>query len=136
MTAKALENTPSTLCEKCSVLSIDQDTIEIGVDSYGFLDLKYDRTDILPNLPLLKASAAAGCAFCAALRHATLDKHITFSGIIRYNLSYDVDTKAVGASARYGIRRLIVWVDKENSTGGLLKLLFFHPDYDGMRQSS
>lgn len=99
MPAKALENASSTSCEKCSVLLIDQDTIETEVDEYSYLPLNHHRTDNLPDLPLLKASAAARCAICAALRRAILDNRIIFSGAIRYNLSYNIDIEAVGVFA-------------------------------------
>lgn len=68
----------SQLCEKCSVLSFND--AELGYEKDGGfepydrwgLKLHYDQRDTLPDLPALKASASAGCVFCAALHEATL----------------------------------------------------------------
>lgn len=62
------------------------------VDSYKWsewnLNLKYEHTDHLPDLPLLKASAESGCMFCAALRDATLALNSGNTGTIDYRLVY------------------------------------------------
>lgn len=84
----------SQLCDKCSVLSFDD--AWFGDEKEGvfdgeqgrILELEYDQRDTLPDLPILRASAAAGCAFCAALRDATLDLQLNGTAELQYQLEY------------------------------------------------
>lgn len=84
----------SQLCDQCQVLSFDDSWFgweEGGVFKPGpreMLRLKYDRCDSLPDLPHLKASAADGCAFCAALHDATLGLRLDGTADVAYKLAY------------------------------------------------
>lgn len=93
----------STLCEECSVLRIDDRELAIhqaqnhdGEDSPSFPSdgkssrhwLDYDHCDLLPDLPYMRASAEAGCAFCAMLRSAALEKNIFVPAQVAIGLSY------------------------------------------------
>lgn len=84
----------SQLCDKCSVLSFDDAWFgyeEEGVlepEKGRILELEYDQRDTLPDLPILRASAAAGCAFCAALREATLGLQLGGPADIEYQLEF------------------------------------------------
>jgi len=94
----------SLLCDKCSVLRIDdreqgghQAQNDAGEPILKFnnsdevfreLWLDYVHHDSLPDLPYLKASAEAGCAFCATLRSAALELGFAKSAQVTFNLRY------------------------------------------------
>ncbi|KAF1830895.1 HET-domain-containing protein [Decorospora gaudefroyi] len=143
----------SDLCDKCSVLKFDDKQLgrrqarrDVANDVLRFdfedrrhrgksFELDYVHTDLLPDLLRLKASADAGCAFCAALRDATLQRRPARSGPIRYRLRYKwerwsdrldhpqlnmlVADWAVGDESFEGVgkvshdRSLVFWVDCE-----------------------
>ena len=95
-------DTGSILCERCSVLAFDDqifrdfteedDISSLPVFPYDGsllnLELDYEHTDLFPELPGLKASAEAGCAFCAALREATSETTLPNPCHIRFHLRY------------------------------------------------
>jgi hypothetical protein len=77
----------SNLCDKCSVLRFEDKCIDgyeaEDEDGHRYLKsndddkmmrfwLDYQHTDLLPDLPRLKASAEAGCVFCGQVRDAAL----------------------------------------------------------------
>ena len=84
----------SQLCDKCAVLSFNDALFgfekdgafkpERGIE----MDLTYDRKDRLPDLPSLRDSAVSGCAFCGALRDATLRLQLNVAAHIIYRLEY------------------------------------------------
>jgi len=94
----------STLCEKCSVLRIndrelaghrtlDDDGEKVlgfrgAAEPFRMLSLDYTYPDLLPDLPYMRASAEAGCAFCAMLRSAALEKNNAEPAQVTFILSY------------------------------------------------
>ena len=93
----------STLCEKCSVLRINdrelaiheaqnddgEDTSSISSDGKFFHQrLNYEHCDLLPDLPYLRDMAEAGCAFCAMLRSAVLEQDFLDPARVTFRLSY------------------------------------------------
>jgi hypothetical protein len=99
-----LQNTEeSVLCEKCSVIRFNDKELGgyeltyrsgenvLAFGGVGFdkrLQLQYMHRDRVPGLLCLKASAEAGCAFCAALRNATLGLALSEPGSITFGLKY------------------------------------------------
>lgn len=109
------KDTYASLCEKCSVLSVDLDTLEpefehLTNDLTIWKNLQYDQTDTLPDLPLLKAAATAGCTFCAVLCSATRGLHLPISGDIKCRMRYILYPEDFGRSDRYGVQRLDVHI--------------------------
>lgn len=100
--AGAVDREYSELCDKCSVLSFDREDLSpCGDNQEQFfcvgtpdkwnaseVQLDYKRIDTLPGLPLLQASATAGCVFCATLRDATLDLPVHRAVMVSYRLHY------------------------------------------------
>ena len=93
----------STLCEKCSVLRIDdrelaihqaqnddgEDTSSYSSDGEFFQqNLNYIHDDLLPDLPYLRATAGEGCAFCAMLRSAVLEQDFVKPARVTFRLAY------------------------------------------------
>ena len=93
----------STLCEKCSVLGIDdrelaihqaqnddgEDTSSCSSDGETFQQkLNYIHDDLLPDLPYLRATAGEGCAFCAMLRSAVLEQDFVEPARVTFSLTY------------------------------------------------
>jgi hypothetical protein len=96
----------STLCDKCSVLRFDdrrlggytvqndhgEEVLRIDHDKYDGtsrqLWLDYIHHDSLPELPYLRASAEAGCAFCAMLRSVTLERNFVDPARATFSLFY------------------------------------------------
>ena len=84
----------SQLCDKCQVLSFDNG--RFGVEKEGVfepergivMNQRYNRKDRLPELLILRASAAAGCAFCAVLRDATIELRLGGVALLEYELEY------------------------------------------------
>ena len=144
MTADGLGRTYAQLCEKCSVLSVDQNTIQSGrkrivagrrLDNMETVRLPYDQDDTLPELPLLAISARAGCSFRAELRRATLSKcsHLSFSGPIWYDLRYWINRSEFRASGRFEIVWMQVTVHRADDHTSSSEPIYFSIDYEGRR---
>jgi hypothetical protein len=103
--ATVTSSTASNLCDKCSVLYIDDKALgfheaeddERGDGTFMSWDktyeyqefwLDYEHDDLLPRLPGLERSASSGCAFCAALREATLGLKINKTGHATFSMRY------------------------------------------------
>jgi hypothetical protein len=100
--ATVTSGTASYLCDKCSVLYIDDKALGAheaerydgsfmsfdNDDLFLALQLDYQHTDLLPELPDLEVSAISGCAFCAALRDATLRLEINETGRAVFSMRY------------------------------------------------
>lgn len=93
----------STLCEKCSVLRINdrelfgleaqnddgEDTSSVSSEGEYFQGkLNYIHYDLLPDLPYLRATAEEGCAFCAMLRNTVLEQDFVKPARVTFSLSY------------------------------------------------
>jgi hypothetical protein len=93
------------LCQRCSVLSFDdrifRDFVgedyaiplyddEVNQRLNELLGLNYELTDTFPGLPRLAASVETGCAFCKALREATLEENLDLPAtcIVTYRIRY------------------------------------------------
>jgi hypothetical protein len=121
----------SKLCQRCSVLSLDDmayDAFELQDDDgewllgfpkirnrmYRELRLDYQLSDQLPNLHTLRASAEGGCAFCEALRDATLMLSLNTSGHVTFDLRYLWSTLSNGKA---GLKYLVVRLEVEIQGG-------------------
>jgi hypothetical protein len=126
----------SKLCQRCAALSLDDTAYSqfqfrdddgkwlpenprqfMGNDlgnSCRELPLDYKIIDQLPDLRCLRASAEAGCAFCEALRDATLMMDLKTSGHVTFRFSYLWCTVE---NEDCGLRYLFVCVEVE-TTGG------------------
>jgi len=93
----------STLCEKCSVLRINDRELAIHkvqnndgehtsgvsfVEEFFQQELNYIHADLLPDLPYLRDTADAGCAFCAILRSAALELAFVKPAGVTFTLQY------------------------------------------------
>jgi hypothetical protein len=93
----------SQLCDLCSVLRLDDEqhggyalsnssghpVLAFGDNEEDMtFELNYRQTDSLPHLPKLKVSGDAGCAFCHALRDATLTLALEEWDKVRFELRY------------------------------------------------
>lgn len=93
--SQALPAKLSRLCDKCKILLFNDagfvveegGLLEPG-DPVFFINLDYDQWDVLPDLPRLEAFAADGCAFCAALRDATMSLRIGNAADVQFKLEY------------------------------------------------
>jgi len=102
-TERTLNAEESTLCEKCSVLRINDKELgghrtqnDDGEDTPGLFSgqtvfeqhLDYEHCDLLPDLPYLRDTAEAGCAFCAMLRNSTLGRGFANPARVTFGLTY------------------------------------------------
>jgi hypothetical protein len=118
---KVTHDLGSNLCDKCSVLRFD-DTIVNGYeaeaeDGHHYLKsddddetvrfwLDYHHTDLLPDLPWLKASAEAGCAFCGQLRDAALTLALKKGHLAEFRMFYVWNPKF----QKHGLTRLAIYI--------------------------
>jgi hypothetical protein len=147
----------SKFCQRCSVLSLD-DTAYDGFESqndngewllnfhgtanandssisYKELRLDYRLSDQLPDLHCLRASAETGCAFCEALRDATLMLGLNTSGHVTFDLRYLWDKYSYGDT---GLKYLVVHLEVETESGKEKHHqgnLLFHVDCEPGRSS-
>jgi hypothetical protein len=127
----------SRLCQRCSVLSFD-DMAHDGFASqnddgkwllhfrqaergrgdpvvfYKEIQLDFELSDRLPDLPSLRASGEAGCEFCGALRDAVLTLRLNFSRKVTFNLRYLWSTMTGELAGLAGLKFLVVHLDIEN----------------------
>ena len=102
-TERTLNAEESTLCEKCSVLRINdrelaiheaqnddgEDTSSYSSEGVSFQQrLNYEHCDLFPDLPYLRDTAEVGCAFCAMLRSAVLEQHFVKPAQVTFSLKY------------------------------------------------
>jgi hypothetical protein len=130
-----LESTlESRLCQRCSVLSFDDmahDGFGIQNDDgkwllgfrqvlrredepikfYKEIQLEFELSDQLPDLPSLRASAEAGCEFCGALRDAILTLRLDFLSKVTFDLRYLWSTLIEGLA---GLKFLVVHLNIES----------------------
>lgn len=92
----------SILCERCSILRIDdraegfeirEGRLQYTKDpafegAYNYQTLDYSFSDQLPHLDGLRIFAEAGCAFCGALRDAVLTTCLNTTGKVTFGLTY------------------------------------------------
>jgi len=138
----------SPLCDKCSVLRFNdkelgghkaqshdgQDILSFGraKDSQEVcrqLYLDYIHHDSLPDLPRLKASAEAGCTFCAILRKMALELGFSKSVQVTFKLGYLWYPRTI---PQYGLSTLIAsWQSEHTEFETLSKYPFvFYIDCD------
>ncbi|KAH6878052.1 heterokaryon incompatibility protein-domain-containing protein [Alternaria rosae] len=145
---EALNVRESTLCNKCSVLRFNDKRLGghkaqnndgqeilsfiVGNDSQEpcqQLRLDYLQHDSLPDLPHLKASAEAGCAFCAILRSMALELGFAKPAQVTFKLCYCWHTRT---RPQYGLSTLVAsWQSEHIEFKTLSKYNFvFYIDCD------
>jgi hypothetical protein len=132
----------SPLCEKCSVIRFNdkalggyettngtgESVLAFGIDYPETLKLDYMHHDTLPDLPCLEASAEAGCAFCSALRNATLGLALSKPGRAMFELIHIWRAKLIRYP--YGLEVLLaeLRVEFDASEPAYDNTLFFYID--------
>jgi len=138
----------SPLCDKCSVLRFNDKELggrkaqsHDGQEILSFTDgnnpyepcrelwLDYIHRDSLPELPCLKASAEAGCAFCAILRSTALELGFTRPVQVTFKLCYLWYPRTI---PQYGLCTLVArWQSEHIEFGTLSNHTFvFYVDCD------